>query len=81
MFMAKLAFFDCNCSIGRVPYPLLMDISDAQGLRREMDTAGIPRRPHLEEVLSEYRWRLRVAAFRLQVRRGVLRLERLGHLV
>ena len=41
MFMAKLTFFDCNCSVGRVPYPLLMDISDANGLRREMDTAGI----------------------------------------
>ncbi len=39
--MAKLAFFDCNCSVGRVPYPLLMDISDVKGLHREMDTAGI----------------------------------------
>ena len=43
--MAKLSFFDCNCSVGRVPYPLLLDIHDAAGLRHEMDTAGI------EEVL------------------------------
>lgn len=39
--MKKLHFFDCNCSVGRVPYPHLLDISDAEGLRREMDTAGI----------------------------------------
>ena len=39
--MAKLRFFDCNCSVGRVPYPLIMDIPDAKGLRCEMDTAGI----------------------------------------
>lgn len=39
--MAKLSFFDCNCSVGRVPYPALTDIPDAEGLRREMDTAGI----------------------------------------
>lgn len=39
--MAKLTFFDCNCSIGRVPYPYLLDISDVEGLKREMDTAGI----------------------------------------
>lgn len=39
--MAKLKFFDCNCSVGRVAYPFLLDISDAAGLRCEMDTAGI----------------------------------------
>lgn len=39
--MAKLRYFDCNCSIGRTPYPQLLDISDAGGLVREMDTAGI----------------------------------------
>ncbi len=39
--MAKLNFFDCNCSIGRVPYPQLLDISDVAGLLGEMDTAGI----------------------------------------
>ena len=39
--MAKLRYFDCNCSIGRVPYPQLLDISDVGGLKKEMDTAGI----------------------------------------
>jgi hypothetical protein len=39
--MAKLKFFDCNCSIGRVAYPLLYDIHDAHGLIKEMDVAGI----------------------------------------
>jgi hypothetical protein len=39
--MAKLNFFDCNCSIGRVAYPLLYDIHDAGGLINEMDVAGI----------------------------------------
>ncbi len=39
--MAKLKFFDCNCSVGRVTHPNLMDIPDAEGLRREMDIAGI----------------------------------------
>ncbi len=39
--MAKLTYFDCNCSIGRVPYPQLLDNSDVAGLLREMDTAGI----------------------------------------
>ncbi|MBN1290352.1 MAG: hypothetical protein JXB48_00810 [Candidatus Latescibacteria bacterium] len=39
--MAKLKFFDCNCSVGRVPYPLIMDIPNVDGLRREMETAGI----------------------------------------
>jgi predicted TIM-barrel fold metal-dependent hydrolase len=39
--MPKLAFFDCNCSIGRPPRPLLLDISSADGLKAEMDTAGI----------------------------------------
>ena len=39
--MAKLTYFDCNCSVGRVPYPCLLDISDVSGLLSEMDTAGI----------------------------------------
>ena len=39
--MAKLAYFDCNCCVGRIAYPLLHDISDAEGLIREMDTAGV----------------------------------------
>ena len=39
--MGKLAFFDCNCLVGRVPHPYIFDISDAAGLRSEMDTAGI----------------------------------------
>lgn len=39
--MAKLKFFDCNCSIGRVAYPLLYDIHDSAGLIKEMDAAGI----------------------------------------
>ncbi len=37
----KLRFFDCNCSIGRTGYPLLLDISDTAGLWQEMKTAGI----------------------------------------
>jgi len=41
MNMIKLKFFDCNCSIGRVAYPLLYDIHDAGGLIKEMDVAGI----------------------------------------
>jgi predicted TIM-barrel fold metal-dependent hydrolase len=39
--MAKLAYFDCNCCVGRVAYPLLHDISGTEGLIREMDTAGV----------------------------------------
>jgi len=39
--MAKLSYFDCNCSIGRVPYPHLLDISDVGGLMKEMAAAGI----------------------------------------
>ncbi|MFC1650518.1 amidohydrolase family protein [Candidatus Latescibacterota bacterium] len=39
--MAKLAYFDCNCCIGRVAHPLLNDISDVPGLIREMDIAGV----------------------------------------
>ena len=39
--MAKLKFFDCNCSIGRIAYPLLYDIHDVDGLINEMDVAGI----------------------------------------
>lgn len=39
--MGKLKYFDCNCSIGRVARPVLFDIPDAQGLIKEMETAGI----------------------------------------
>jgi len=39
--MAKLKFFDCNCFIGRIRYPAIYDISDAAGLLREMETAGV----------------------------------------
>jgi hypothetical protein len=39
--MAKLNYFDCNCSIGRVTYPQLLDLSNVEDLEREMDTAGI----------------------------------------
>ncbi len=39
--MDKMRFFDCNCSIGRIGYPHLLDIPDVSGLRREMKTAGI----------------------------------------
>ncbi len=39
--MAKLKYFDCNCSVGRVRYPNLMDIPDTAGLLSEMDAAGI----------------------------------------
>ncbi len=39
--MKKLDFFDCNCSVGRVAYPHLRDISNAEGLLKEMETAGI----------------------------------------
>ena len=39
--MSKLKFFDCYCSVGRVPYPLIMDIPDVEGLRKDMATAGI----------------------------------------
>lgn len=39
--MTKLNFFDCNCSVGRVARPHLLDLSTAQDLLREMDTAGI----------------------------------------
>lgn len=39
--MEKLKFFDCNCSVGRVPCPYLLDIPDADGLLREMKAAGI----------------------------------------
>jgi len=39
--MAKLKYFDCNCSVGRTRRPYIYDISDAAGLLREMDTAGV----------------------------------------
>jgi hypothetical protein len=39
--MAKLKFFDCNCSVGRTGYPHLLDIPDVAGLKQEMKIAGI----------------------------------------
>lgn len=39
--MDKPAFFDANCSVGRVGYPHLFDIADAAGLKQEMATAGV----------------------------------------
>ncbi len=41
--MDKLNFLDCNCSIGRVGHPLLLDIPDVAGLKREMAAAGVDR--------------------------------------
>jgi predicted TIM-barrel fold metal-dependent hydrolase len=41
--MDKLAFFDCHCSIGRLGHPILLDIPDAAGLKREMAAAGVER--------------------------------------
>lgn len=39
--MAKIPFFDCNASVGRAGYPVLLDVQDAAGLEREMEIAGI----------------------------------------
>ncbi len=39
--MSKLAFFDCNCSIGRIPHPSVLDNHNVDGLRHEMEIAGI----------------------------------------
>lgn len=39
--MPKLKFFDCNCTVGRIGYPHLLDIPDVAGLREEMKIAGI----------------------------------------
>lgn len=39
--MAKLKFFDCNCSVGRVVHPQLNDSFEAADLRHEMDIAGV----------------------------------------
>lgn len=39
--MAKLKFFDCNCSVGRVTHPYLEDIFEARDVRHEMDRAGV----------------------------------------
>ena len=39
--MSKLKFFDCNCTIGRLAYPTLGDISDVDGLLKEMQIAGV----------------------------------------
>jgi len=41
--MDKLLYYDCFCSIGRVGYPILLDIADVAGLKREMAVAGIQR--------------------------------------
>jgi predicted TIM-barrel fold metal-dependent hydrolase len=41
--MDKLTYYDCNCSIGRVGYPLLLDIPDVAGLKKEMAVAGVER--------------------------------------
>jgi hypothetical protein len=39
--MTKIPFFDCNTTVGRAGYPILLDIQDAAGLEREMEIAGI----------------------------------------
>ncbi len=39
--MNKLPFFDCNCSIGRICHPYILDLSDIGALKEEMQTAGI----------------------------------------
>jgi predicted TIM-barrel fold metal-dependent hydrolase len=41
--MDKLSYYDCNCSIGRAGYPLLLDIPDVEGLKKEMAAAGVER--------------------------------------
>ena len=41
--MDRLEYFDCNCSVGRVGRPLLLDIPDAAGLKSEMAAAGVGR--------------------------------------
>jgi len=41
--MDKLTYFDCYCSVGRLGWPILLDIPDAAGLKREMAAAGIER--------------------------------------
>jgi hypothetical protein len=41
--MDKLTYYDCHCSIGRVGYPLLLDIPDVAGLKKEMAAAGVER--------------------------------------
>jgi uncharacterized protein len=41
--MDKLSYFDCFCSVGRVGSPILLDIPDAAGLKREMAAAGVER--------------------------------------
>jgi len=39
--MEKIKFFDCNCQIGRVGYPHLLDVSKVNRLLEEMARAGI----------------------------------------
>ncbi len=41
--MDKLAYYDCHCSIGRLGHPILLDIPDRAGLKREMAAAGVER--------------------------------------
>ena len=41
--MDKLKYFDCFCSVGRAGSPILLDIPDVAGLKREMAAAGIER--------------------------------------
>ncbi len=41
--MDRLDYFDCNCSVGRVGRPLLLDIPDVAGLKKEMAAAGVGR--------------------------------------
>lgn len=41
--MDRLNYFDCNCSVGRVGCPLLLDIPDVAGLKGEMAAAGLGR--------------------------------------
>jgi hypothetical protein len=43
MAMDKLAYYDCHCSIGRVGSPILLDIPDVAGLKKEMAVAGVDR--------------------------------------
>jgi predicted TIM-barrel fold metal-dependent hydrolase len=41
--MEKLPYYDCFCSVGRVGNPILLDIPDVAGLKKEMAAAGVER--------------------------------------
>jgi hypothetical protein len=41
--MDKLSYYDCFCSVGRVGHPILLDIPDVVGLKKEMAVAGVER--------------------------------------